>query len=93
VRRVSCRNSRELRYNKSRDSSVGTALGYGLDDRDSRIRFLTGTGHPMTSALDGGEWLAPRTGHFTLRERALGIHWTGSWVGSRAVLDAMVLDT
>jgi hypothetical protein len=24
---------------KSRDSSVGTALGYGLDDRDSRVRF------------------------------------------------------
>jgi hypothetical protein len=26
-------------YHKSRDSSVGIALGYGLDDRDSRIRF------------------------------------------------------
>jgi hypothetical protein len=23
----------------SRDSSVGTALGYGLDDEDSRVRF------------------------------------------------------
>jgi hypothetical protein len=27
---------------KSRDSSVGIALGYGLDDRGSRVRSLTG---------------------------------------------------
>jgi hypothetical protein len=31
--------------NKSRDSSVGIALGYRLDDRDSRVRFLAGAGH------------------------------------------------
>jgi hypothetical protein len=29
----------------SRDSSVGMALGYGLDDRGSRIRFLAGAGN------------------------------------------------
>jgi hypothetical protein len=29
---------------KSRDSSVGIALGYGLDDRGSRVRFPAGTG-------------------------------------------------
>jgi hypothetical protein len=28
---------------KSRDSSVGIALGYGLDERDSRVRFPAGT--------------------------------------------------
>jgi hypothetical protein len=27
------------------DSSVGIALGYGLDDRDSRVRFLAGAGN------------------------------------------------
>jgi hypothetical protein len=27
---------------ESRDSSVGTALGYGLDDRGSGVRFLAG---------------------------------------------------
>jgi hypothetical protein len=27
---------------KSRDSSVGIALGYGLDDRGSRVRFPAG---------------------------------------------------
>jgi hypothetical protein len=30
---------------KSRDSSVGVALGYGLEDRSSRVRFPAGTGN------------------------------------------------
>jgi hypothetical protein len=30
---------------KSRDSSVGIALGYGLDDRGSRIRFPAPAGN------------------------------------------------
>jgi hypothetical protein len=29
----------------SRDSSVGITLGYGLDDRDSRVRFPAGAGN------------------------------------------------
>jgi hypothetical protein len=29
----------------SHDSSVGIALGYGLDDRDSRVRFPAGAGN------------------------------------------------
>jgi hypothetical protein len=31
--------------NKSRDSSVGIALGYGLDNRGSNVRFPAGTGN------------------------------------------------
>jgi hypothetical protein len=31
--------------NGSRDSSVGIALGYGLNDRGSRVRFPVGTGN------------------------------------------------
>jgi hypothetical protein len=46
--------------------------------------------HSMTSALDGGEWLASRHGRFTPRERAPVTHWIGGWVGPRAVLDAVV---
>jgi hypothetical protein len=46
--------------------------------------------HSLTPVLDGGEWSASRSGRFTLRERALGTHWIGGWVGPRAVLDAMV---
>jgi hypothetical protein len=30
---------------QSRDSSVGIALGYGLDDRDFRVRFPAGDGN------------------------------------------------
>jgi hypothetical protein len=30
---------------KSRDSSVGIALGYGLEDRGSRVRFPAGAGN------------------------------------------------
>jgi hypothetical protein len=30
---------------QSRGSSVGIALGYGLDDRDSRVRFPAGAGN------------------------------------------------
>jgi hypothetical protein len=33
-----CHNHRTIR----RDSSVGIALGYGLNDRDSRVRFPAG---------------------------------------------------
>jgi hypothetical protein len=32
-------------YSKSRDSSVGIALGYGLDDRGSRVRLPAGAGN------------------------------------------------
>jgi hypothetical protein len=34
---------------KDRDSSVGKALGYGLDDRGSRVRFLAGAGNVLFS--------------------------------------------
>jgi hypothetical protein len=44
----------------------------------------------LTSALDEGEWSASRPGRFTPRERALGTHWIGGWLGPRAVLDAVV---
>jgi len=46
--------------------------------------------HSLTSSLDGGEWSALRPGRFTLSERAPDIHWIGSWVGPRTVLDAVV---
>jgi hypothetical protein len=44
----------------------------------------------LTSALYGGEWSASCYGRFIPRERAPGTHWTGGWVGPRAVLDAVV---
>jgi hypothetical protein len=41
--------------------------------------------HSLTTALNGGEWSASRLGPFTPRETASGTHWTGGWVGPRAV--------
>jgi hypothetical protein len=32
-------------FSKSHNSSVGIALGYGLDDWGSRVRFLVGAGN------------------------------------------------
>jgi hypothetical protein len=45
--------------------------------------------HSLTSALDGGEWSASRSGRFNHRESAPGTRWIGGWVGPRAVLDAV----
>jgi hypothetical protein len=47
----------------------------------------------LTSALDGGEWLASRPGCFTPGEKSPGTpatHWIGGCVGPRAGLDAVV---
>jgi hypothetical protein len=46
--------------------------------------------HSLTSEPHGGEWSASRPGHFTPKERAIGTHLIGDWVGPRAVLDAVV---
>jgi hypothetical protein len=46
--------------------------------------------HSLTSTLDGGEWVAPRSGRLTPRGRVLGTHWTGGWVGPRSVLEAVM---
>jgi hypothetical protein len=41
----------------------------------------------LTSALVGGEWSASRPCRVNPRERALGTHWIGGWVGPRTGLD------
>jgi hypothetical protein len=41
----------------------------------------------LTSTLDGGEWLASRSSHFTPGEKAPGTHRIGGWVGPRTGLD------
>jgi len=35
----------------------------------------------LTSAPDGGEWLASSPGRFTPRVRDSGTHWTENWFG------------
>jgi hypothetical protein len=46
--------------------------------------------HSLTSAVDGGELSASRTGRYFPRERTPGTHWMGGWEGPRAVLDTVV---
>jgi hypothetical protein len=46
--------------------------------------------HSLTSAQDGGEWLASQPSCFTPRERAPGTHWIGGSVGPRAILDTVM---
>jgi hypothetical protein len=46
-------------YNKSCDSSVGTALGYGLDDACSRVRFPAGAGNFSLHRVQNGSGAPP----------------------------------
>jgi hypothetical protein len=45
LRRYLKHKRNKYRRTMSRDSSVGTALGYGQDDRGSRVPFPTGVGN------------------------------------------------
>jgi hypothetical protein len=44
----------------------------------------------LTSALDGGEWLASRPGRFNSTEGSPSTHCIGGWVGPRAGLDSVL---
>jgi hypothetical protein len=47
---------------ESRDRSVGIALGYGLDDRCSRVRFPAGSGKfPLHHRVQNGSGANPAT--------------------------------
>jgi hypothetical protein len=43
----------------------------------------------LTSALDGGEWLASCLSRFTPEEGTPGTHWIRGWVGLRAGLESV----
>jgi len=63
---------------KSRDSSVGIALGYGLDDRCSRVRFLAGAGnfsfHHLVQNISGAH---PASYPMGTRGSSLGVKRPG----------------
>jgi hypothetical protein len=40
----------------------------------------------LTSAPDGDEWFAPRSGCFMPKEGTPGAHWTAGWVDPKAGL-------
>jgi hypothetical protein len=63
---------------KSRDSSVGIPLGYGLDDRGSRVRFPAGAGNFSLHRVQNGSGAQPAsypmgTGALSLRLSGRGV--------------------
>jgi hypothetical protein len=52
--------------------------------------LFTGSGtHPASYPM-GTRVSSSRSSRFNPKERATGSHWTGGWVGSRAILDVVV---
>jgi hypothetical protein len=65
-----------LIYLKIRDSSVGIGLGYGLDDRGSRVRFSAGAGNfSLHHGVQDGSGIHPASYPMGIR---------GSFPGSKA---------
>jgi hypothetical protein len=59
--------------NKSRDSSVGIVLGYGLDDRGSRVPFPAGSGNfSLHHRVQNGSGAQPATYPMGTRGSFLG---------------------
>jgi hypothetical protein len=69
-----------LSLNKSRDSSVGIALGYGLDDRGSRIRFPAGAGNfSLHHRVQNGSGTHPASHPMGTRGSFPGVKAAGAW--------------
>jgi hypothetical protein len=64
---------------KSRDSSVGVALGYGLDDRSSRVRFPAGAGNfSLHHCIQNGSGAHPASYPMGTRDSYPGIKAAGA---------------
>jgi hypothetical protein len=67
-------------WGKSRDSSVGTALGYGLDDRGSRVRFPAGAGNfSLHHRVQNGSGAYPASYPMDTRGSFRGGKAAGAW--------------
>jgi hypothetical protein len=65
---------------KNRDSSVGVALGYGLDDRGSRIRFPAAAGNfSLHHRVQNGSGAHPVSYPMDTRESFRGVKAAGVW--------------
>jgi hypothetical protein len=66
--------------NKSRDSSVGIALGYGLDDLGSRVRLSVGAGNfSLHHRIQNGSGAHPASFPMGTRGSFLGGKAAGAW--------------
>jgi hypothetical protein len=62
-----------------RDNSVGIALGYGLDDRGSRVRFPAGAGNfSLNHRVQNGSVAHPASYAMGTRALSLGIKAAGA---------------
>jgi hypothetical protein len=69
-----------LLYFKSHDSSVGIVLGYGLDDRDSRVRFPAGAGNSsLRRRIQNGSGAHPASYPMDTRGSSPGGKAAGVW--------------
>jgi hypothetical protein len=62
--------------NKSPDSSVGIAMGYGLDNRGSRVRFLAEAGNfSLRHRFQNGSGVHPASYLMGTGALSLGVKW------------------
>jgi hypothetical protein len=63
----------------SRDTSVGIALGYELDDRGSRVRFPVGGWEffSLHHRVQNGSGAHPPPIHWVTEALPLGVKWQG----------------
>jgi hypothetical protein len=67
-----------LCFLKSHDSSVGIALGYGLDDWGSRVRFPAETGNfPLHHRVQNGSGAHPASYQWVSGALSLGVKRLG----------------
>jgi hypothetical protein len=67
-------------FTESRDSSVGIAMGYGLDDRGSRVRFPAGAGNfSLHHRVQNGSGVHPAPYPMGTRGSFPGSKAAGSW--------------
>jgi hypothetical protein len=68
------------RWDMNRDSSVGIALGYGLDDRGSRVRFPVEAGNfSLHHRLQNGSGAHPASYPMGTRGSFSGCKAAGAW--------------
>jgi hypothetical protein len=73
-------NFRYYKVLESRDSSVGTGLGYGLEDRTSRVRFLAGAGNfSLHHRVQNGSGTHPASHPMGTRGSFPGGKAAGAW--------------
>jgi hypothetical protein len=60
---------------KSRDSSVGTLLGYGLNDGGSRVRFSAGAGNFSHHCIQNGSGPTQPPIQWVPGALSLGVKW------------------